>query len=141
MAAPRSERPGTGQGEVTVTIMERTSAGVAASLLDRVERITPLIKEHAPAAEMSRRLSTTVWDAMEDAGLFAMLAPRAYGGLELHPVDAMPVWEAVARADPAAAWNLVMGQAVATIVAWLPAASAREVLRDGPTTVAGALNP
>jgi len=56
MGAPRSERPGTGQGEVTVTIMERTSAGVAASLLDRVERITPLIKEHAPAAEMSRRL-------------------------------------------------------------------------------------
>jgi indole-3-acetate monooxygenase len=45
---------------------------------------------------------------MHDAGLFDMLAPRAYGGLELPPADAMPVWEAVARIDPSAAWNLVM---------------------------------
>ena len=34
---------------------------------------------------------------MYDAGLFAMLAPRAHGGLEVHPVEAMRVWEAVAR--------------------------------------------
>jgi alkylation response protein AidB-like acyl-CoA dehydrogenase len=53
----------------------------------------------------------------------------------------MRVWEAVARVDPSAAWNLVMNQAIAGIVAWLPEASAREVLGDGPTTGAGALNP
>jgi alkylation response protein AidB-like acyl-CoA dehydrogenase len=114
---------------------------VTANLLERVEQIAPLIREHAASAEANRRLSKAVYDAMYDAGLFGMLAPRAYGGLELHPVDAMQVWEAVARADPSAAWNLVMNQAIATIAAWLPDASAREVLRDGPTTIAGALNP
>ena len=124
-----------------MTIMEEMDRSVTGGLLDQVERITPLIKEHAATAESNRRLSPVVWDAMEDAGLFAMLAPRAYGGLELRPVDAMPVWEAVARADPSAAWNLVMNQAIAAMVGWFPEASAREIMRDGPTTIAGALNP
>ena len=86
--------------------------GVTADLLGRVKRLAPLIREHAPTAEASRMLPSAVYDAMYDAGLFGMLAPRAYGGLELPPVDAMPVWEAVARIDPSAAWNLVMNQAI-----------------------------
>jgi alkylation response protein AidB-like acyl-CoA dehydrogenase len=77
---------------------------------------------------------------MYDAGLFAMLAPKAYGGLELHPIEAMRVWESIARID-SAAWNLVMNQAVAAYAAWLPAEGAQELFRDGPPTVAGALNP
>jgi alkylation response protein AidB-like acyl-CoA dehydrogenase len=133
--------PSSIRGGVIVTIMEKTTGGVTRSLLDQVERIAPLIREHAASAEANRRLATEVWDAMQDAGLFAMLAPRAYGGYELAPVDAMPVWEAVARIDPSAAWNLVMNQAIAAMVAWFPEASAREIMRDGPTTIAGALNP
>jgi alkylation response protein AidB-like acyl-CoA dehydrogenase len=126
--------------EATMTTGAPTPDAIT-TLLDRVQRIEPIIKEHAADAEANRRLSNAVYDAMYDAGLFAMLAPRAYGGLELHPVDAMRVWEAVARADASAAWNLVMNQAIAGVVAWLPDASAREVMRRGPTTIAGALNP
>ena len=124
-----------------MTVREKTPGGVTRSLLDQVERIAPLIKEHAASAEANRRLSTAVWAAMSNAGLFGMLAPSAHGGHELSPVDAMPVWEAVARIDPSAAWNLVMNQPIAAMVAWFPEASAREVMRDGPTTIAGALNP
>ena len=124
-----------------MTIMETTTGGVTGRLLGEVERIAPLIREHAASAEANRRLSAAVWDAMDDARLFDMLAPRAYGGYELAPGDAMRVWEAVARVDSAAAWNLVMNQAIAATLAWLPEVVAREVLRDGPTTIAGALNP
>ena len=93
------------------------------------------------AATMSnRQLSSAVYDAMYEAGLFAMLAPKAHGGLD-YPVDTMRVWEAVARLDASAAWNLVMNQAIAAYAAWLPAAGAQELFRDGPPTVAGALNP
>jgi hypothetical protein len=66
-----------------------------------------------------------------------MLAPKAHGGLELHPVEAMRVWEAVARIDSAAAWNLVMNQAISAYAAWLPPEGAREVFRHGPATTAG----
>jgi alkylation response protein AidB-like acyl-CoA dehydrogenase len=106
-----------------------------------VEAIRPLVKEHADDAEAHRRLSALVYDAMERAGLFAMLAPKAYGGLEVHPVEAMRVWEAVARIDSAAAWNLAMNQAISAFAAWLPVEGVRELFRDGPPTTAGALNP
>src|SRR5262245_56914197 len=117
------------------------TSDVTTNLLNQVERIRPLIKEHATSAEANRQLSNTVYDAMYNAGLFAMLAPKAHGGRELHPVETMRVWEAVARLDASAAWNLVMNQAIAAYAAWLPAAGAQELFRDGPTTMAGALNP
>ena len=100
-----------------------------------------LSQTHAASAEANRQLSSAVYDAMYAAGLFTMLAPKAHGGLELHPVETMQVWEAVARIDASAAWNLVMNQAIAAYAAWLPAAGAQEVFRNGPPTVAGALNP
>jgi len=112
-----------------------------ATLLHEVEVIRPIIEEHAASAEANRQLSSVVYDAMYNAGLFAMLAPKAHGGLELHPIEAMQVWESIARSDSAAAWNLVMNQAVAAYAAWLPAEGAQELFRDGPTTIAGALNP
>src|SRR5262245_1433878 len=114
---------------------------VTTDLLARVERIGALIREGAPAAEADRRLNGAVYDAMYDAGLFGMQAPRAHGGLELHPVETMRVLEAVAKLDPSAAWNLTMNQAIAAYAAWLPAEGARELFNEGPTTVAGALNP
>jgi len=66
-------------------------------LLGAVQRIGPLILTDAAAAEADRQLSGAVYQAMYDAGLFAMLAPEAYGGLELHPAGCIQVWEAIAR--------------------------------------------
>jgi alkylation response protein AidB-like acyl-CoA dehydrogenase len=114
---------------------------VTMDLLRRVEQIRPILQECAPSAEANRQLPSAAYDAMIDAGLFAMHAPKAYGGLELHPVEIMQVLEAVARIDSAAAWNLTMNQEIAAFAAWLPDAGAQELLGDGPTTVAGALFP
>lgn len=110
-------------------------------LLAAVERLRPVIQANATTAEAERRLPGTVHDAMREAGLFGMLAPRALGGLEVHPVEAMTVFEAVARLDSAAAWNLVMNQAISAYAAWLPAEGVRKLFRDGPPTTAGSLNP
>lgn len=117
------------------------TSDVTRNLLDAVARMSPIIEDHAGRAEANRQLSAEAYEAMYQAGLFAMLAPKAYGGLELHPVEIMRVWEAVGRIDSAAAWNLVMNQAIAAYAAWLPAEGARELFKDGPTTVAGALHP
>ena len=115
--------------------------GTITDLLASIESIRPLIGEHAAAAEANRQLSSEVYRAMEDAGLFGMLAPRAHGGLELHPADCIRAWEAIARIDAAASWNLVMNQAIAGYIAWLPPAGVAELYADGIPTVAGALNP
>ena len=111
------------------------------NLLSAVDSLGPLIEKHAADAEANRQLSSAVYDAMYHAGLFAMLAPKARGGIELHPVGCMRVWEAIARFDASAAWNLVMNQAIAAFAAWLPADGVAEMFRNGLPTVAGALNP
>src|SRR4051812_36348798 len=113
----------------------------ASNLLQAVERIRPLIADHSIRAETERVLSPDVYKAMYDAGLFHMLAPQQHGGYELHPVECMRVWEAVARIDPSAAWNLVMNQAVAGYAAWLSEAGVKALFANGVPTVAGALNP
>lgn len=118
-----------------------TTTDVTTDLLGSVERIRPVIEEFAPQSEADRRVPEQTYTAMLDAGLFGMCAPKAYGGLELHPVETLKVWEAVARIDSAAAWNLVMNQAVAAFAAWLPDEGAREVFGNGPATLAGALFP
>jgi indole-3-acetate monooxygenase len=110
-------------------------------LLAAIERIGPLIAEYAAAAEADRQLSGAVYQAMYDAGLFGMLAPKAYGGLELHPAECIQAWEAVTRIDAAAAWNLVMNQAVAAFSAWLPPKGIAVVYAGGIPTMAGALHP
>src|SRR3954470_20480286 len=85
--------------------------------------------------------TSAAYHAMYDAGLFGMLAPRAYGGFELHPTECLRVWEAVARIDASAAWNLVMNQGIANYAAWLPEAGVKELFANGIPAIAGALNP
>ena len=78
---------------------------------------------------------------MYSAGLFGMLAPKARGGHEIHPVAYAQVIEAVARIDAATAWVLHMNQGFGCLAAWLPAAGVDELFRDGVPTIASAFNP
>jgi alkylation response protein AidB-like acyl-CoA dehydrogenase len=111
------------------------------TLLRDVESLRPVILEHAQRAEEERQLDASVYKAMEQAGLFAMLAPRRYGGLELHPRACLTVWEAVARIDGSAAWNLIMNQGIAQYAAWLPESGVKELFAEGIPTIAGAFHP
>ena len=124
-----------------MTTSTAPSAATTDDLLAEVDRIRPILEEFAPVAEEQRYLASEAYQAMLDARLFDMLAPRAYGGFEFHPIEAMKVWEAVSRIDSAAAWNLVMNQSIATMAAFLPDEGAQEIYGNGPTTVAGGFWP
>ena len=103
--------------------------------LREVERIRPTLEECGAQAERDRRLPDAAYDAMLDAGLFRMLAPKAYGGLELHPGPALHVFEALSRIDSSAAWNLNLSAATAVFAAWLPKEGSDEIYARGPDTI------
>jgi alkylation response protein AidB-like acyl-CoA dehydrogenase len=107
----------------------------SSELLQAVERIKPVIEQFAPQAELDRRLPDAAYDAMIDADLFRMTVPKAYGGLELHPLATYKVWDAVSRIDSAAAWNLVIGSAAICFLPFLPEAASDEVFASGPSVV------
>ncbi len=118
----------------------RTGANVS-EFLAAVDELRPTIAAGRDSAEANRRLDDGVFAAMERAGLTAMPLPQALGGSEMHPVDLLRVWEAVARIDPAAAWNLLMTSGAANVAAFLPQVAVDRIFREGPTTVAGSFNP
>jgi indole-3-acetate monooxygenase len=72
--------------------------------LDRVERIAPVIREHARLAERGHRPAAPVLQAMRAQGLFRLLLPASLGGEETDPVSFAIAVETIARADTAAAW-------------------------------------
>ena len=90
-------------------------APMTEGLLENVERIRPVVEKFAAQGEADRQVPDPVYDALMDAGIFRLLAPKAFGGMELHPVEAYRVWEALARIDSSTGWNaMIASNAAAT---------------------------
>src|SRR5215831_19853328 len=113
----------------------------AADLVATARGLGPLIHDSRDEGERERRLPASVLSAMQKARLFRMYVPVEYGGLETDPISSMQVIEAVAEADAAAAWNLMIGATYGIWAAFLPEASAREIYGAKDAIVAGALRP
>ena len=118
-----------------------TMSPTAEDLCETVEKLKPLLLEHADDAERNKRLSTPVLEAMRDAGLFRMFRPRARGGFEMKPSSEYRVAEAVARIDSAAAWNLQVSSASELFGGWFSDRASREIYGAPEAIVAGSFNP
>lgn len=112
-------------------------------LVDRARSLQPLVRERAAAAERAVAPDHDVVRAMAEARLFSMCSPAAVGGGEADPLTTIAVIEAIAEADGAAGWVLMIGAETTGIgSAHLPpeVVAAMEVPgRD--TVICGALNP
>ena len=78
------------------------------SLLDAVEEIAPVLREHSARSEEQRCLAEPIVEAMTGVGLYRVWIPKIYGGMEADPITGLQMFEAVARIDSAAAWNLML---------------------------------
>jgi indole-3-acetate monooxygenase len=114
---------------------------VNAALIEAAQRIAPLVRACRDEGERERRLPAQVLAAMHAARLFRMYIPEALGGLEIDPITSMIVVEEIARADAAAAWNLMLGATYGLWAAFLPEDAAHEIYGAPDAVVAGALRP
>ena len=55
----------------------------ARALVERVAAIVPDLAAQAREGEQQRRVADAAWSAIEETGVFRMMVPRRYGGLEL----------------------------------------------------------
>ncbi len=74
------------------------------NMLERARRAAPHFREHASRNEQLGRLADPVVAELEAGGFFGLFTPRAVGGAELPPVEAVEVIEELARADASTAW-------------------------------------
>lgn len=103
--------------------------------------LAPLLRERADEIETGRRLPEDLARRFADEGLCRLLAPEAYGGLEVHPSTMLSTVEALAEADGSAAWCVFIYATSASLLAYLPEADARAVFAKPNTILAGVFAP
>ena len=105
----------------------------------RVDELLPLVEEKANEAEELGRMTDEVVAALRAAGIYTMLFPKAVGGAELSPFEAMTIVERLAYAHASAGWCTIVNNMEGTTMAiFIEDDGIDEVFKDGvDITIAG----
>jgi alkylation response protein AidB-like acyl-CoA dehydrogenase len=103
-----------------------TARATSSALLDVARSWRPRLLAERDRIEAERRLPDETARDLAKAGFFGIFLPQAYGGLDLTPMQAMAVFEELARADASVAWCVWNGN-THWVTAQLPAETARAV--------------
>lgn len=124
---------------------EGTLGPEARALLARVEATLPLLREEAPLAEAARAPTDRAIEALRQTGVFDMMVPRVYGGLELDLDAFLAVGLKLAEADVSLAWVATFYVEHNWILCQFPEAFQKQLYADrshvlAPATIAPAGN-
>jgi alkylation response protein AidB-like acyl-CoA dehydrogenase len=104
--------------------------------------LVPRIRVARGEGEATRRVPSTLAEAVAAAGLFQLHLPRSMGGPELPPLTAFRVIEELSKADGSVGWCTMIATAVSVFAGWLPAEVGRALCGQPPgLRVAGSLRP
>jgi alkylation response protein AidB-like acyl-CoA dehydrogenase len=115
--------------------MAGETSNTVASLTARIADLAPLVAAHREQMDHERRLPRAVFEAIVDAGLLRLWAPRAMGGWELSPPEFMAVVEAAAALDGSVGWVVGNGGGMSRAAGYLPEAVARAWFSNAKTFV------
>ncbi|GAA4881009.1 acyl-CoA dehydrogenase family protein [Saccharopolyspora cebuensis] len=102
--------------------------------VERAGALRELLAEHRERGERERRLAGPVVEALESAGFFRMMVPRAFGGAEHELAVVVDATAELAKGDPSAAWAVMILGCGDWLTAQYPDAAQREVFGDAPDT-------
>ena len=124
---------------VSLIHAERTTDIPAAEFHARVDALLPLIETRAEEAERIGHLTDDVVEALRKSGIYTMLFPKAVGGAELLPFDAMQIVERLSYAHASAGWCTVVNNMEGmTMAIYIEDPGIAEVFRNGvDITIAG----
>lgn len=117
-------------------MQDSQSASSAEVMIERFERIRPLLAEQCARFDADRRLSDEAFEALSEAGFFRLLLPARLGGCELSPLDFMTVVEHAAALDGTIGWLVGNGGGMARAGGYLPPHGARKLFASPSAFVA-----
>jgi indole-3-acetate monooxygenase len=109
-------------------------------LAKEAQGFRPRILAERDRIEAGRRLPEDLTRDLARAGFFRMCLPSAYGGLDLDPMEAMLVYEELARADASVAWCVWNGN-VNWTTGRLPKETAQAIFVDPDMILANSTRP
>jgi alkylation response protein AidB-like acyl-CoA dehydrogenase len=114
----------------------------AEELVTRVKELTPMLKKNAAQGEQDRRVVEQSIQALTEAGLFKVAAPRRYGGYETSMRTMLDVSAALGEADGGTAWVVTLTNVCAWLTGLFPEKAQDEVFGADPDAkVSGVLAP
>ncbi len=124
---------------------DRNNEGVAVvstttEVLGAAREIRPILQGHSAQGELDRQLPVASVATMQDAGLFRMWVPQAFGGLGTDHRSAYRVFEEISAADASAGWVLNQSAAVVALAAMM-SDGGEEIYQDPDAVFSGALWP
>ncbi|WP_447593889.1 acyl-CoA dehydrogenase family protein [Aquipseudomonas campi] len=111
------------------------------ALLAAADEIGRRAAARLPEIEANRFLPQDLADELASAGLYRMLTPRDYGGLEVSVETFVEVVERLARYEASAAWCTFIDCTACILAAYLPKEGACELFSDPQLKAAGVFAP
>ncbi len=112
---------------------DRPGSGTALAI---AEGLSPRITAAADEIDAALQIPPALAASMADAGLFRLLVPKVYGGLEVELPDYVDAVQHLGQADASTAWCVNQGCVWAALAAVLPEATSREIWADPRAAVA-----
>ena len=114
---------------------------LAMNLVERAAAPVPMLRQNAGVAEKERRVPLTTLTALDEAGVFRMMAPKRYGGDEADFETQCLVLAEIARGCPSTSWVSTIYSAMAWVASAFPDRAQEEVFADGVPRIAGVFSP
>jgi len=105
-------------------------------VVERARALAPLIASEADEIERTRRLTPSVTSGLIENGLYRVLLPQSFGGIEAPLETFMQMQEEIAKADASTAWCLGQCSVCAMTAAYLDHDAANEIFNTPPGILA-----
>ncbi|MDO9444646.1 MAG: acyl-CoA dehydrogenase family protein, partial [Dehalococcoidia bacterium] len=99
--------------------------------LAAAQAVVPRIRAAGDVIETGRRLPPDLVEEMRAAGMFHLVVPRSYGGVEADPVTASRVIEEASAADGSAGWCVMLAAQAGIYGGFVPPEVGRTLFQDG----------
>ena len=111
------------------------------NLVERTAALVPMLRQYAAAAEKERRVPQATLEALDQAGVFRMMAPKKLGGDEADFETQSRVLAEIARACPSTSWVATIYSAMVWVASAFPDGAQDEVFAAGVPRIAGVFSP
>ena len=107
-------------------------------ILNRVEKLKPMISDHSEWSEEKGYLHPSTIDALTQIGVPRFFLPSGLGGYEITPIECACVTEAIADIDASAAWYVMVYNAARLASATWSDEVIEMIFRENPDTLVSA---
>lgn len=89
------------------------------TIVERARELAPIIRAASDEIEDTCRIPDHLDTVLEDAGLYQLYLPKAYGGPQVDPLSATQAIEEISKSDGSTGWVCMIGTVLSRRYAWM----------------------